>query len=554
VPKFHGAPVARGEGIETLPPRLCCFALLDHSIRPRFVIDLDLCDRFQAGRGRDLAASAVAPQVAHDGRQPATGPQLADALGAVVAQRPIGTDEGFLGQVLGIGRSLGGTQRDAVDEVLVVSQELGERSVTVGGKPPRAISTHADKNTQLWSSVAVCRLGTFDTCCGGRLAPALSKEVVMKVLRSTIGVALALALALAIPTTATDEDVPTPLLEAVAYMAPSAEDWNRRFEFTDWSELKRLHDGKGITSDSPLKERQRLLLDIARSEAVLDPLGLNRLGSWKEAWGWDNTDLAWQAHIGQDDAVLRFGDHWDDAPFRAALLSRGYLASEIASGTRYAPGGDGLKFPPKLALEGVLWDIDTSGAEFRWTQVVIDLSHDGRTVIARWGGGVGTLQDGSEADPEDIAATPYGRAAMALDRPVAANIIDRAWSCAPDGSANLLHEVDDEQEALLRSVAPLHPYEAMGTGYSRGDADSSPVGRIVFVYTDAQQAIDDLPGRRLIIEEGEALAPAFFTLADARAVGRGLILDVAPLYGVPDNLHLGWRGGATYAMCGPLPD
>ena len=384
----------------------------------------------------------------------------------------------------------------------------------------------------------------------------------MRVLRSTIGVVLVLALA--VPTTATDEDVPRPLLEAVAYMAPSAEEWNRRFEFTDWSELKRLHDGSGITSDSPLKERQRLLLAITRSEALLTPLGLDRLDSWKEAWGWDSTDLAWQAHIGQEDTVLRFGDLWDAAPFREALLSRGYLASPTSGGIRYAPGSDGIELPVSLALDRIDGDIETFDDEAYHSLVVIDVSDAGHTVIVRWGGGAGGLQDGAEADLDEIAATPYGRAAVALKRPVAARIIDRDWTCPPDGSVDwneaFSHgRYQEEQAALLRSVAPLHAYQALGTGYARSDADSPPAGRIVFVYADAQQAAHDLLGRRRIIEEGEAgtgapnRSGAAFTVSDAAAVGRELVIDVSPAYGMPDNLHLGSRG-ADYAMCGPFVD
>jgi hypothetical protein len=384
----------------------------------------------------------------------------------------------------------------------------------------------------------------------------------MKVLRSTIGVVLVLALA--IPTTATDEDAPSPLLEAVAYMAPSAEEWNRRFEFTDWSELKRLHDGSGITSDSPLEERQRLLLDIARLEAVPAPLGLDRLDSWKEAWGWDSTDLAWQAHIGQGDTVLRFGDHWDAAPFQEALLSRGYLASSTSGGTRYAPGSDGIELPVSLALNRVFGDIETFDDEAYESLVVIDVSDDGHTVIVRWGGGASGLQDGAEADLDEVATTPFGRTAATLLRPVASRIIDRDWTCPPDGSVDwneaFSHgRYQEEQAALLRSVAPLHAYQALGTGYARSDADSPPVGRIVFVYAEAQQAAHDLPGRRRIIEEGEAgtgapnRSGAAVTVSDAAVVGRELVIDVSPAHGVPDNLHMGLRG-ADYAMCGPFLD
>ena len=85
-------------------------------------------------------------------------PQFGDALRRVVEHRPVGPDEGLLGEVLGIGRPLGRAQRDPVDQVLVVSHELGEGPGEVIGQPARAISAHAEKNTPRSSSVAVCRL------------------------------------------------------------------------------------------------------------------------------------------------------------------------------------------------------------------------------------------------------------------------------------------------------------------------------------------------------------------------------------------------------------
>jgi hypothetical protein len=369
---------------------------------------------------------------------------------------------------------------------------------------------------------------------------------------------LVLALALVAPVTATSTPQ-SPLLEAVAYVRPDAEFYDRNLDLTDWSELKRLHAGGGITSDSPIGERQRLLLDIARSEAVRTPLGLDRLQAWKEAWGWDNTDLEWEARVGHGSAVLRFGDHWDATPFGVALKARGYRATDIKGGVRYAPGSDGLELPLRIALERLFGGIDTFGDTLK-ARAVIDVSQDGRTVIVRWGGPSRSLNGAARTDPEAVASSPLGRAAVALGRPVVATLIDGRMGCSADGRSNQL--MSEEAAILARSVAPLHPYEALGVAYSRSEPTVPPIGRIVFVYPNAEQAREDLAGRRLLIDEGYPwpdspragrYSDIAFGLMDIRAQGRDLVIDVAPVNGIPGNLFLSLGRGASLAMCGPVP-
>jgi len=97
---------------------------------------------------------------------------------------------------------------------------------------------------------------------------------------------------------------PSPMLEALSLLSPDID----AFEFTHWSALKAIHAGADVTSASPLSERQRLMLDIAHEETPTFPLGLDRLGTWSERWGWDTTDLEWQASCcgDPDFALLRF--------------------------------------------------------------------------------------------------------------------------------------------------------------------------------------------------------------------------------------------------------
>jgi hypothetical protein len=109
----------------------------------------------ERGRGRLRAPRPVPAEVGDDGCQPAAQTELGDALGVIAGEGSVGSHEGILCQFLGVGGSVRRTQRDAIDEVLVMSQEFGERTIKVAGQLARAINAHADRNTPRPSSVAV---------------------------------------------------------------------------------------------------------------------------------------------------------------------------------------------------------------------------------------------------------------------------------------------------------------------------------------------------------------------------------------------------------------
>ena len=241
-----------------------------------------------------------------------------------------------------------------------------------------------------------------------------------------------------------------PLLDALAF-APRG---IYSFDFTDWTALKALHDGAGLTSESPLEERQRLLLDIATVEASASGFGLDRLATWPELWGWDNTDLAWEATpwdpLSAAARVLRFRDDWDAGPFMERLEALGYSRTEKRSGTLFSGSPD---FIPGPDTEAVL-DADelllTAGPHS------VAISKDGRTVAIREGDRADELlRIAARADPAEVAAGPFGRAAAVLGRPVAATIVDGEAFCSSTGLTEL--DYPEEMTALARSVGRCMP-------------------------------------------------------------------------------------------------
>ena len=346
----------------------------------------------------------------------------------------------------------------------------------------------------------------------------------------------------------------SPLLDALALVPLGVS----TFEFTDWRALKVLHGGADITSASPLDERQRLMLDIARSETTTFRLGLDRLATWPELWGWDTTDLAWQASCcnAPDFALLRFRDDWDPQPFMARLEEYGYVRSDKPHATSFTFGPD-TDAPSDAPLERA-FAVEYGGGvgnlppEHRASAAI---STDGHTVvIVRGPDAHRILKMAARIDPAAVVESPFGRVAVALGRPLAADIQETGQGCPWAGVEGV--DFTEEMLALARSLGPFHPYEALGIGYERAGPGEPAVGRYVFAYDKAKHAKADLPGRRTLIDEGYSTlhgAPyrdRAFTLIDAVADGRELILDVALVDDTPQTLFdLPIARSLSFAKC-----
>jgi hypothetical protein len=361
-----------------------------------------------------------------------------------------------------------------------------------------------------------------------------------------IAMALVLALVVTAPAVARNEDTAAPLLEAMAYLDPGSDPAG--LDFVDWAQLKRLYGAEGVTSASPLEERQHFLLEVARNEAVPLPLGLDRLATWPELWGWDTTDLDWQARFLDGRDVLRFGEHWDPAGFRAALKSLGYERDDSGRPEVWLPPDD--EIPTEARIERVGTRIEAP--ELSLTFAPVTISTDGRTVVIdAYGPGpsLRQLRKASRPDLERIAKTPAGRAARAMGEVVVASVAASAdFPCRWPGEQDLLAGEPD----IGAIVAGLHRYEARADGYGREAAGSPASVRYVFSYRRPRQARADLEGRAALVELGAPWDPASaaLSLTHARVAGKELILDVQPDSGHPGpygNWRIVWD---PFVMCG----
>ncbi len=368
-----------------------------------------------------------------------------------------------------------------------------------------------------------------------------------------------------------EPDAPDPrqpnsrFLEALAYVPPDGEVVS--VEFTDWAALKAQHGGDGVTSQSPLREREAVLLEIARWEAIDTPLGLDRLASWVDAWGWDTTDLDWQLHLTAPPGVppttvLRFQDDWDAEPFMAQLERHGLVRDDQPTFIAFEPGPE-TWYGPGEEIERLLEEILPGPGASVEPRAGLTFSHDGRTVvvsegIGREGFGRKVAARATDSDPAAVAASPFGRTAARLGEPLTALLVAGEHVCSGTGRENAL--LRGEAASLARSIGPLRAYEALGIGYQRTPGTAEPVGRYVFDYAGPKRAEHDLEGRATLLDDGVAAdgrlyRDVAFTLEEATSVGQDVVLEVEPLGDPPTELFdRVVRQDALFAICGPLPD
>ena len=378
------------------------------------------------------------------------------------------------------------------------------------------------------------------------------------------------SLAAADPETSASPAVPaSPLLQALAYAPRDAVS----VTFTDWAGLKAQHGGTGVTSASPLADRQALLLEIGRSEAVLAPLGLDLLDAWPSAWGWDSTDLAWQ--LGpvtptSTPVVLRFRDAWDPAPFMAQLDRHGFVREDGPGLFSYAPGPEAW-YDPGEAL-GRAFGLESAGSVTHSSAgssarslvvpaVGVTFVGDGRTVIIdRDGTGRELARQALKRDPADTGAGRFGRVAARLGEPLVAVIAAGEHGCSGTGQENA--RLLDHDAQLARAVGELHPYEAFGAGYQRLAEDAPPTGRYVFDYarrhqaTDVSRAAAHSPSRACLPTAGVRTRRPPSRSGRAEVDGHDLVLDVDPVLDPPTVLFDELWGrpygqSGVFAICGP---
>ncbi len=333
--------------------------------------------------------------------------------------------------------------------------------------------------------------------------------------------------------------------QALAFLPADA---NQVF-FTDWSLIKKYKGVSDLNSQSSLEQRRTFVLSLIKDQAAASGYGLSHFETQAQAWGWDSTDLVWEAstEVSTTVYVLKFRDDYDFVPMLTLFDQRGYAKSDHLGKTIYShaldPAADWLKSTDLAILNAAVIPDDN----------VLILSLSGEAVSAVLD--VRTGQTTSLVDDHSIQSVikQLGGAATAyLSRGAAACT---AYSAAAmlTGNQSINAQAANIQE-LLNKTSQFHVYAALGVGYQyEGD---QPVGQIVMDYQMAGDAQSDLEPRRLLADQGTSLAVqrpyslTSFSLIQATVDGSDLVLRVTPFSNQPKRLFdMVYRRDMLFAVC-----
>lgn len=353
------------------------------------------------------------------------------------------------------------------------------------------------------------------------------------------------------------QDLPTAISPHLAAALAHTPTSTRIFAFTDWSFLKRVAGVPDLTSADSMDDRLAFLMPLAiHEQAVASGFGLPYLMTHAEMWGWDATDLLWEAHHTGDGPptwVLRFRDDFDFASVLARLDEREYTTSENNDVTVYSHELD-------LKVDWI------RSSEFAILNIAYLAEENSFILSSRPEAVTATLD--AIAQGETLAEQPAMRSVAAALGEVGAAIL------APDGCAmmNFADAVGSSSstaaELLAREIEEsgiTSAYSVLGFGYQVAtiDREALPLGVFVHHYADAARAEADLAPRRLVATAGDSLTrnvpyAELFEVVDASVVadangasGANIVLRLHAL-AHPPQLFIGMIYGRDllFSACG----
>jgi hypothetical protein len=337
------------------------------------------------------------------------------------------------------------------------------------------------------------------------------------------------------------------LWDALSFAPPNTD----LLGYTNWVAIKRQQSVESLTSAAPFEQRMELMRALNRTHAAAAAFAIAYFARQAEEWGWDSTDLLWEAAVQGRSApvfVMRLRDDFDMARLDALFDARGFARSEQAGASVYTHRLDlTVSWRTELAVfnAAVLAEehiLIHSSDPIAISDVLA--AHDG---AANW-----------QHNPAALAV------ASALSPTTAALVALGPQTCSGMGMAALLPSLlrdgqptADELAAIGRDYfggRPLDPYWAMGIGYHY--YNMQPLGTIVLHYANAQTAQIDLQPRQQLAAEGKSIAAqapiseALFTLEDARVEGSSIVLEVRPAGDLPRRLFdMFYRRDMPFAAC-----
>jgi hypothetical protein len=318
------------------------------------------------------------------------------------------------------------------------------------------------------------------------------------------------------------------LLQALAMVPVGTADVG----FTDWAWIKAYLGYAGLTSKSTLEERRQFLVSYSQGPVPMaDFVG----GSYQqnaELWGWDSTDLLWEAGAALGDdwvSILRFRDDFDFAPLLALFAERGFSQGEYRGVTIYS-------HEKSWKLDWVVNDAILNAAVLPQVKVLILSREIGnvRDVLAAYQGAITALWDDGE-----VQATAGRLGEVAAARILTTGGTNLCPTVSIGADRVLPPAIDASVEEAVRGVT-LHYFNTLGVGYRY--EEGRPIDLVVLHYTSAGDAQADLEARRKLVAEGPSLARRgahysdYFTVERAAVEDSDVVLELRPVLDRPGRL------------------
>ena len=326
----------------------------------------------------------------------------------------------------------------------------------------------------------------------------------------------------------------TALEQALDYAPPATTE----IAFTDWQRLKAIEGIAAVNSVSmpDVRERIRKMLVITQERhAPMAGFGLAKFATFAKTWGWDTSDLAWEAMLNLDDEaplyILQFRANFD----MSALAER-YRAYQFNE--RVLDNGITV-FTSTVNIKAA-W---ISGSELALRNSALDVKQH-RLIVTSGDAGIAA----AFAALNDKTARPGSvqRLAKMLARQASGILALPPHACERQRALNKL---------LKSSKAPaLGAYETLAIGYDI--VNGQPLGLIAMEYADPATAKTDAPIRLNIAKTGLSLATNrpysdLITVKSSRVTGTAFMMTVHFREGQPRLLRdMMLRFDVAFAGCG----
>jgi hypothetical protein len=325
------------------------------------------------------------------------------------------------------------------------------------------------------------------------------------------------------------------------------------FAFTDWSLIKTYEGVEDLTSESPIDDRKEFWLTLNKSQTAFSCYACERfLLSLDEVWGWDTSDLNWEAELRLDGPpvyVLKLRSDFDLDPVRERFVEREFTQEKYEGIVIYSHL---LDLQLDWIRTGGLSIVNTAILEKEQVLVLSSNVEQVQAVLDVYSG-----EEDSLADDKDIqsltkqlgtvASLAIGSGEETCMRPAelfAAKVLNQA-------QIEKLREIYGLDKPLIQQVREFQ-WIAIGYRYE----DDRSVGLIGMYYSSASSAENDLERRSQWAEEGLSLrmnAPfseVYFTVEEAYVKESVLMLKVRPLNDMPRRLYQMYGSrDMVFALC-----